>query len=550
MLSSQKNPSVQKRIVSSIISTITMGSWVEHPNVDVYDGHDLSKLDVDQARLKLTSNVDRILYLYSLSEDCYKCPYTSLSSIPANSYKYITVDTKHDIEFQIYGSNSHSNSLDENNSILCDLKTIGSASRMGEFGVYELNVNGSYPDSLSCSIQTLVEPVNIYLPILLIVLIIIGGLLACILSSKVLNYLRNNSTFVQKFIKPENKQSEVVDTNGTARRKRVKSLDTFRGISIVLMIFVNDGAGGYWFMEHATWNGLQIADLLFPWFMWIMGVCIPISMRGILKRAEPIKSVLLNIFRRSATMFLLGLMLNTAYGGANMNNLRIFGVLQRFGVSYCIIAAIAFLLAPSNGYQPTKKEDIEENGTCEMKVSKMQRILNKIPEVISLKLQWGIIGYLGPGGIQNGGIAKDCIGGATGFIDQSILGKSHIYQNPTSRLVYKSGPFDPEGLFGCLLSVFQVFLGVQAGVVLLFHSSHKARLIRWLSWAVITGAIGMNAIVMYVGHSLGFHHFPWHWSITGIMNTHFVLTIEALWGTGLWVIIASILYQKKTFITI
>jgi len=45
------------------------------------------------------------------------------------------------------------------------------------------------------------------------------------------------------------------------------------------MIFVNDGGGGYWFMEHATWNGLYVADLVFPWFHWIMGVCIPMSVR-------------------------------------------------------------------------------------------------------------------------------------------------------------------------------------------------------------------------------------------------------------------------------
>jgi heparan-alpha-glucosaminide N-acetyltransferase len=45
----------------------------------------------------------------------------------------------------------------------------------------------------------------------------------------------------------------------------LRSLDTFRGITIALMIFVNDAAGGYWFMEHATWNGLQVADLAFPW---------------------------------------------------------------------------------------------------------------------------------------------------------------------------------------------------------------------------------------------------------------------------------------------
>ena len=48
-------------------------------------------------------------------------------------------------------------------------------------------------------------------------------------------------------------------------KSRVRSVDTFRGITIALMIFVNDGAGGYWFLEHATWNGLQPADLVFPW---------------------------------------------------------------------------------------------------------------------------------------------------------------------------------------------------------------------------------------------------------------------------------------------
>ena len=49
------------------------------------------------------------------------------------------------------------------------------------------------------------------------------------------------------------------------KKFRLNSLDTFRGITIALMIFVNDGAGGYSFFEHATWNGLQLADVVFPW---------------------------------------------------------------------------------------------------------------------------------------------------------------------------------------------------------------------------------------------------------------------------------------------
>jgi len=53
--------------------------------------------------------------------------------------------------------------------------------------------------------------------------------------------------------------------------RRLKSLDTFRGLSVALMIFVNAGGGGYFCFRHAPWNGITIADLVFPWFVWIMG---------------------------------------------------------------------------------------------------------------------------------------------------------------------------------------------------------------------------------------------------------------------------------------
>ena len=55
----------------------------------------------------------------------------------------------------------------------------------------------------------------------------------------------------------------------TAQRARLNSLDVFRGITIAVMIFVNDGAGAYWYFEHATWNGLQLADVVFPWYIFL-----------------------------------------------------------------------------------------------------------------------------------------------------------------------------------------------------------------------------------------------------------------------------------------
>ena len=70
------------------------------------------------------------------------------------------------------------------------------------------------------------------------------------------------------------------------------------------MIFVNYGGGDYNFMDHAIWNGLQVADLVFPWFMWIMGVCIPISIKSVLKTNARVKDVIFSIFEVWVQIFI------------------------------------------------------------------------------------------------------------------------------------------------------------------------------------------------------------------------------------------------------
>ncbi|ERL89601.1 hypothetical protein D910_06966 [Dendroctonus ponderosae] len=126
-------------------------------------------------------------------------------------------------------------------------------------------------------------------------------------------------------------------------------------ISIVIMIFANFGNGGYDVIQHATWNGLHVADLVFPWFMWIMGACIPISLASSFKKGVPNKDIMWNVskvpkdsthcncrimlreFQRSIKLFLLGIFLNS---GCNLYYIRIFGVLQRFGLCYFIVTTI------------------------------------------------------------------------------------------------------------------------------------------------------------------------------------------------------------------
>ena len=118
------------------------------------------------------------------------------------------------------------------------------------------------------------------------------------------------------------KQSIGDEGNKELKKQRLKSLDTFRGLvlicyiplflfsslSLVIMIFVNYGGGGYWFFAHSKWNGITVADLVFPWFVWIMGVSVVFSFRG--RRSDTVLARLYQIIRRSVILMGLGLFLN------------------------------------------------------------------------------------------------------------------------------------------------------------------------------------------------------------------------------------------------
>ena len=74
------------------------------------------------------------------------------------------------------------------------------------------------------------------------------------------------------------------------------------------MIFVNYGGGGYWFFNHSPWNGITVADLVFPWFVWIMGVSIVYSFRR--RKQDSFLSRFYQVIRRSVILMALGLFLN------------------------------------------------------------------------------------------------------------------------------------------------------------------------------------------------------------------------------------------------
>lgn len=145
------------------------------------------------------------------------------------------------------------------------------------------------------------------------------------------------------------------------RRERLVSLDVFRGLTVAGMLLVNDpGSWGaiYPPLEHATWNGWTPTDLVFPFFLFIVGITTHLSLSGRRARGDDEGEIVGQIVRRGLMIFLVGFLLNgfpyftwAAVPGHphpsllervvdRLYNWRIMGVLQRIGLAYLFAALL------------------------------------------------------------------------------------------------------------------------------------------------------------------------------------------------------------------
>ncbi len=120
------------------------------------------------------------------------------------------------------------------------------------------------------------------------------------------------------------------------QHERLVSLDAFRGATIAGMMLVNNP--GTWSviypqLEHAKWNGWTFTDFIFPFFLYIVGVAMTFSFEHRRARGDSSKKLILQVFRRSVIIFLLGLIL-AGFPYFNLSTIRIMGVLQRIAVCY------------------------------------------------------------------------------------------------------------------------------------------------------------------------------------------------------------------------
>ena len=124
---------------------------------------------------------------------------------------------------------------------------------------------------------------------------------------------------------------------------RLMSLDLFRGLTIALMILVNDpgdGPSAYWPLKHAAWNGWTPTDLVFPSFVFIVGVAMAFSFSSRLARGEPRGKLLAHVLWRGLVLFALGLFINGFPTRFDPAHLRIYGVLQRIAICYVVTSVL------------------------------------------------------------------------------------------------------------------------------------------------------------------------------------------------------------------
>ncbi|KAF9321880.1 hypothetical protein BG003_010136 [Podila horticola] len=264
---------------------------------------------------------------------------------------------------------------------------------------------------------------------------------------------------------------------------RLLSLDLLRGLAIFLMITCNSQNGPEVFdiLEHPDWIGFSVADCVFPSFLFISGVAIPLAMRGP-SPAEPHYDPLnpgkffvrqaLRVFKRALTIMCLGYVL-ALYGLVQLkvggDQFRWPGVLQRIGFCYGIVAWM-HLLVLYRGRQPEKPTSIsyllpkKDSKPVTPPKEEETKPSNPWPWFAQVTLQywlpvgcliiWLIVTYSGvkvaDAKCTEGSMIREPECSPEAYFDLKIFGRGHTYRNNN---------FDPEGSLSTLTAILNVWFG-------------------------------------------------------------------------------------------
>ncbi|KAG1331650.1 heparan-alpha-glucosaminide N-acetyltransferase [Cocos nucifera] len=301
--------------------------------------------------------------------------------------------------------------------------------------------------------------------------------------------------------------SSGLDAASARKGQRLVSLDVFRGITVALMILVDDAGAFVPAINHSPWDGVTIADFVMPFFLFIVGVALGLAYKRVSDRVAATNKAVL----RALKLAILGLILQGGYFhgihdltyGVDIMSIRWMGVLQRIAIAYLLVAICEIWF--------TSDDDVD-SGYSLLRRYRFQLLVGlilttiymaflyglyvpdweyQIPEAASspktISVKCGVRGDTGPA----------C--NAVGMIDRKILGIQHLYKRPvyerTKQCSINSpdngppppdapswcqAPFDPEGLLSSLMAVVTCLIGLQFGHVIVHFEDHKDRIFQWM----------------------------------------------------------------------
>ncbi len=236
---------------------------------------------------------------------------------------------------------------------------------------------------------------------------------------------------------------------------RILSLDIFRGLTIMAMIIVNTPGSwtyAYPVLRHSVWNGCTPTDLVFPFFIFAMGFSAVLSVTKRLQKGTPKQKLVLQLIRRSAIIFLLGLIVNS-FPFTNLVNIRIPGVLQRIAVVNLVCGL--FLI-----YSEVK-------------------VIWYVSAVL-LAGYWALLTLVPVPdfGAANLGVTTNL----AAWLDRLVIG-NHVWEYTKM--------YDPEGILSTLPALVSGFIGVLAGNSFMKSDNERDKLIHLLVYGNILIVCGM-----------------------------------------------------------
>ena len=319
--------------------------------------------------------------------------------------------------------------------------------------------------------------------------------------------------------------------------KRLLSLDILRGITVAGMILVNNSGGpeSYAPLKHAAWNGLTPCDLVFPFFLFIMGISTYISLNKF--NFEVSRQIAFKILKRTLIILLIGWGINWfSYICKGdffpIEHLRLTGVLTRIAICYGVVSLVALCL--NHRYIPWL--------------------------ILGLLIPYSLFLYLGHGYVCDES-------NLLGYIDRTLLGAKHLYLK---------SPIDPEGLTSTLPAIAHTLIGFYCGKIIVQSKNIDQKVIQlfligfiliglgWLlnfgfplnkriwspSFAILTcgGAASLLAMLMYFIDIKEIHSWSLFFKVFGVNPLFLYVVSELLAIIFSKFGIKSLLYESIYFI--